>query len=265
MTPDATGQVKACVVVPVFDHEHAIAETVAGLKRFGLRCTLVDDGSGPVCREVLDSLAARESSWVRVLRHPVNQGKGAAVRTGCAAAHAEGFTHAVQVDADGQHDLDDLPRLLALAQETPGAVVTGIPVYDSSVPRSRLYGRYLTHVWVWINTLSLEIRDSMCGFRVYPLAQTLAIWNSVHVSRRMAFDTDILVRLWWRGVPVRQLHTRVTYPRDGVSHFDLLWDNVRITGMHARLCCGMLLRLPWLLARLIARHVGRRPAKARPT
>jgi glycosyltransferase involved in cell wall biosynthesis len=262
---EPAGRIRACVVVPVFDHEHAIGETVAGLRRFGLRCYLVDDGSGPACRAVLDELAAQEASWGRLLRHPANQGKGAAVRTGCTAALADGFTHAVQVDADGQHDLNDLPRLLTLAEQTPGAVVTGIPVYDASVPRSRFYGRYLTHVWVWINTLSLEIRDSMCGFRVYPLADALAVWNSVHVSRRMAFDTDILVRLWWRGVPVRQLPTRVTYPRDGVSHFDLLWDNVRITGMHARLCCGMLLRLPWLLARLVARHLGRRRAAELPS
>lgn len=249
--------IKACVVVPVFNHEHAIAQTVAGLKPHGLKCYLVDDGSRADGARILADVAAREAGWVTLLRHDKNRGKGAAVATGWTAAHHAGFTHAVQVDADGQHDLNDLPRLVALAEQTPGAVVTGIPIYDSSVPRSRYYGRYLTHVWVWINTLSLEIRDSMCGFRVYPLAETLAVWNSVRVSRRMAFDTDILVRLWWRGVPLRQLPTRVTYPRDGVSNFDLLWDNVRISGMHARLCCGMLLRLPWLLPRLLARNLKR--------
>jgi len=248
-------RIKPCVVIPVYDHEHAIGETVAGLERFGLRAYLVDDGSGDACRVTLDQLGARWPAWVRVLRHAQNQGKGAAVRTGCAAAQADGFTHAVQVDADGQHDLDDLPRLLALAEETPEALVTGIPVYDRSVPRSRLYGRYLTHVWVWINTLSLEIRDSMCGFRVYPLAASLALWRSAYIGRRMDFDTEMLVRLWWRGVPLRQLPTRVTYPRDGVSHFDLLWDNVRLTGMQTRLCIGMLLRLPILLARLVRRHL----------
>lgn len=260
MSPEPAARIRACVVVPVYDHEHAIAETVAGLKRFGLRCYLVDDGSGAACRDTLDAIGAREAAWVQVLRHEVNRGKGAAVRTGCAAAHADGYTHAIQVDADGQHDLDDLPRLLALAEATPAALVTGIPVYDESVPKSRLYGRYLTHVWVWINTLSLEIRDSMCGFRVYPLAAALEVWNSEYVGRRMDFDTEILVRLWWRGVPLVQMPTRVTYPRDGVSHFDLLWDNVRLTGMQTRLCIGMLLRLPRLLPRLLARHL---PGRAR--
>lgn len=251
---------RVCAVVPVYDHEGAIAGTLAALKPHGLPCFLVDDGSSAACAQVLDALAARESAWVTLLRHPRNQGKGAAVRTGCAAARARGFTHAVQVDADGQHDLADLPKLLAQAQAHPRAVVTGIPVYDASVPRSRLYGRYVTHVWVWINTLSTEIRDSMCGFRVYPLDEALAVWH--RVSRRMAFDTDILVRLWWRGVPLVQVPTRVTYPADGVSHFDLLWDNVRISGMHARLFVGMLLRLPWLLARLVLRHTARRSGAA---
>ena len=251
--------IRPCVVIPVYDHEHAIGETVAELERSGLRCYLVDDGSGPACRAALDALGARWP-WVRVLRHAENQGKGAAVRTGCEAAAADGFTHAVQVDADGQHDLADLPKLLALAEAAPGAVVTGIPIYDESVPKSRLYGRYLTHVWVWINTLSLEIRDSMCGFRVYPLAAALDVWRTAYVGRRMDFDTEMLVRLYWRGVPLRQLPTRVTYPRDGVSHFDLLWDNVRITFATARLAVGMLLRLPWLLPRAVARALAPRKA-----
>lgn len=248
---------KPCIVVPVYDHEGAIGETVAGLKRFGLRCYLVDDGSHEAGQKVLDGIARGESAWVRLLRHPENQGKGAAVHTGCAAAFADGYTHAVQVDADGQHDLTDLPRLLALAEASPTAVVTGIPIYDDSVPKVRLYGRYLTHVWVWINTLSLEIKDSMCGFRVYPLAAAIALWDSAGIGRRMDFDTDMLVRLWWRGVPLRQLPTRVTYPRDGVSHFDMLRDNLRLAAMQTKLACGMLLRLPWLLLRLVRRHLFR--------
>jgi glycosyltransferase involved in cell wall biosynthesis len=245
---------KPCIIVPVFNHERAIGATVAGLKRFGLPCYLVDDGSKPEAARVLDELAARET-WMRLLRHERNRGKGAAVMTGFEAAQADGYTHAVQIDADGQHDLNDLPRLLALSAANPRAVVSGIPVYDSSVPKSRLYGRYVTHVWVWINTWSTEIRDSMCGFRIYPLAATLRLCRRVYISRRMGFDTDILVRLWWRRVPLLQLPTRVTYPSDGVSHFDLWRDNLRISGMHARLFLGMLLRLPWLAARSFARAV----------
>lgn len=134
-----------------------------------------------------------------------------------------------------------------------GAVICGYPRYDASVPKGRLYARYLTHVWVWINTLSLAIRDSMCGFRVYPLEPTLALLDRVRLGRRMDFDTEILVRLHWQEQPMVWLPTRVHYPADGVSHFRLWLDNALISAMHARLFCGMLLRAPKLLARRLQR------------
>ncbi|MGH8462006.1 MAG: glycosyltransferase family 2 protein [Stenotrophobium sp.] len=238
-----------CIVVPFYNHEHAIAATVAALRPLGLRCWLVDDGSDARCAALLDALATHEAAWLQLIRYQPNQGKGQAVMSGCAAAYAQGHTHAVQVDADGQHDVADIPKLLALAAANPQALVTGVPVYDASVPRGRLYGRYITHFWVWLHTWSFQIQDSMCGFRVYPLRESLALWNSERVGRRMDFDTDIMVRLWWRGTPVLSLPTRVTYPLDGVSHFHMLRDNLRISWMHTRLFCGMLLRMPRLLRR----------------
>jgi hypothetical protein len=143
----------------------------------------------------------------------------------------------------------DLPCFLELARTHPDAIIAGCPVYDESVPALRLYARYLTHVWVWINTLSFAIRDSMCGFRAYPLAPVMRLIARHQVGRRMNFDTDIIVRLFWDGVPVRNLPTRVSYPTDGVSHFRGFLDNVLISRMHATLFFGMLLRLPVLLGR----------------
>lgn len=245
---------KAAIVVPFYNHERAVAGTLAGLRPYRLPCWLVDDGSDPRCQPVLDELARRESGWLHLLRHSPNQGKGCAVMSGLRAAAAAGYTHGVQIDADGQHEPAGLERLLQQAALHPDAVICGVPVYDASVPRSRLYGRYLTHLWVWINTLSFEIRDSMCGFRVYPLRAALQVWDGQRVGRRMQFDTDILVRLHWLGLRVVNVPVQVSYPRDGVSHFDLWRDNLRISAMHARLFCGMLLRLP----RLLARRLGRR-------
>ena len=240
---------KAAIVVPFYNHERAIAGTIAGLRPHGLRCWIVDDGSDARCRPVLDELEQREGAWLSVLRLAPNRGKGHAVMSGMRAAARAGYSHGVQIDADGQHDAADLPRLLQQAERHPQAVVTGVPVYDASVPRGRLYGRYVTHLWVWINTLSLEIRDSMCGFRVYPLESALRVWDGERVGARMQFDTEILVRLFWHGTRVISVPTRVTYPSDGVSHFDLWRDNLRISAMHARLFFGMLRRLPRLLAR----------------
>src|SRR5688572_8069013 len=244
---------KACVVIPFFNHPAAIAGVVASLKPLGLPCRIIDDGSDPSSQQVLAGIAARED-WITLQRLPENRGKGAAVMAGCEAALAEGFTHALQIDADGQHDVAIVPALLQLALCQPAAVITGQAVYDDSVPRARRYGRYVTHLWVWINTLSFEIKDSMCGLRVYPLAAACAIWRRYRVGRHMDFDTEILVRLSWGGAPVVNVPTRVSYPRDGVSHFRMLKDNVFISCMHTRLFFGMLQRLPMLLGRRLLRR-----------
>ncbi len=238
---------RVCAVVPVFDHAHAVAGVVEALLAYDLPVLLIDDGSDVACATALDALA--RPGRVEVLRHAQNQGKGAAVVTGFKMAAARGYSHVLQIDADGQHDTADVPRFLAAAAAEPCAVIAGCPNYDVSVPRGRLYGRYATHVWVWINTLSLRIKDSMCGFRIYPLASVLALVERQHLGRRMDFDTEILVRLDWAGVAIRNLATRVRYPADGVSHFALWRDNLLISRMHARLFFAMLPRAPRLLAR----------------
>ena len=239
-------------VVPVYDHPATIGAVTRQILSHGLRCILVDDGSSVECARVLDRLVDEHSTRVGLVRLPRNQGKGAAMVAGFRAAAARGHTHVLQIDADGQHAAADIPLFLEQARRSPDAVIAGCPVYDESVPRARLYGRYATHVWVWINTLSLDIRDSMCGFRVYPLGSLLPLLDATRIGRRMDFDSDVIVRLHWRGVPVVNQPTRVTYPQDGVSHFRMLRDNARISLMHARLFVGMLLRSPLLLWRKVA-------------
>ena len=244
---------KLGAVIPVYNHGATVGAMVQAIRRQGLAVLLVDDGSEPACAAVLDALVGPD---VHLHRLNINQGKGGAVMAGFRAAQQLGWTHALQIDADGQHDADDIPRFAAQAEAFPDQVICGVPVYDASVPRGRLYGRYATHVWVWINTLSLEIRDSMCGFRIYPLAPAVALIDSVRIGRRMDFDTEVVVRLHWRGVGIVSQPTRVNYPVGGISHFRLLRDNLLISAMHARLFAGMLVRLPWLL--------GRKLRKGRP-
>lgn len=241
------------VVIPVYNHPHTIAKMVQGVLAQQLRCILVDDGSEHECAAVLDRLAQAHPAGVVLVRLASNQGKGAAVAAGFREAQRLGYSHALQIDADGQHQCADIGLFLARAREHPDAVICGSPVYDESVPRSRLYARYATHVWVWINTLSLDIRDSMCGFRAYPIDRVVKLLDSTRIGRRMDFDSDIIVRLHWRGVQVVNQPTRVTYPLDGISHFRLLQDNVLISLMHARLFFGMLVRSPLLLWRKVVR------------
>jgi glycosyltransferase involved in cell wall biosynthesis len=247
----AEAPMKLCAVVPVYDHERAVGAVIVGLCAAHLPCVVIDDGSAPPCARVLDELAA-SLPGVALVRRAKNGGKGAAVSDGLRAAMAAGYTHALQVDADGQHDLTDIPRFIAAAAAHPDSVICGRPCFDASMPRLRFYSRYLTHFFVWLNTLSFDIRDSMCGFRLYPLAGVINLLDSQRMGSRMDFDIEVLVRLHWRGVSLRWINTRVQYPTDGISHFRMILDNTLITRLHVRLFFGMLLRLPGIALRRIA-------------
>jgi len=238
---------KPVALVPVYNHAATAGAVVQALHALELPVILIDDGSNAECAAVLDTLV--DAPATSLLRLPTNGGKGTAVIAGLREAHARGYSHALQLDADGQHDVAALPAFLDAMLGTPQAVIAGFPHYDTSVPAGRLFSRYATHVWVWINTLSLRIRDSMCGVRIYPLAATLPVLDTMASKSRMEFDTEILVRLDWAGIPIRNLPVSVHYPPDGVSHFRLWRDNVRISWMHTRLFFGMLRRLPRLLGR----------------
>lgn len=241
---------KLGAIIPVYNHAVPVVAVAHALRAHGLAVLLVDDGSDPACAAALDRLTTEDG--ISLLRLPQNQGKGGAVMVGLRRAHSLGWSHALQIDADGQHDTGDVPAFVAQAQASPGHFICGCPVYDASVPKGRLYGRYATHVWVWINTLSLAVRDSMCGFRVYPLAPTIELLDGTRFGRRMDFDVEVAVRLVWAGVPVINQPTRVRYPAHGVSHFRVWHDNLLISAMHTRLFFGMLWRSPLLLWRKVA-------------
>jgi glycosyltransferase involved in cell wall biosynthesis len=240
---------RVAVLIPVYNHAESIGSTLDAVLKFSCPVLLVDDGSDLTCRDVLIQLHQQHVDQVTLLRLPKNGGKGAAIKAGLKALQLDGYSHAVQIDSDGQHDLNDLPDFLETSQNFPEALVIGYPVYDATVPKLRYYGRYLTHVWVWINTLSFEIRDTMCGFRVYPVDQTVRLIVEGNCGDRMEFDPEIIVRWFWQGGCIKNLPTQVLYPIDGVSHFRLWRDNALISLMHARLFFGMLLRLPKLLRR----------------
>jgi glycosyltransferase involved in cell wall biosynthesis len=237
---------RVCAIVPSHDHWKVAGAVVARLRAVGLAVFVIDDGSGEPARTVLAGLHDRPGG-INVVRLAPNQGKGGAVVAGFRLALAAGFTHAIQVDADGQHDLDALADLLALSDRYPTALVSGQAVYDETVPLNRRIGRWLTHVWVWIETLSLDIADSMCGFRVYPLAAVEALLARHSVGRRMDFDPEIMVRLFLAGTPVVMLPIKVAYPPDNTSNFAMFADNWRITRMHTRLVVAMLLHFPSIL------------------
>ncbi|GAA4360632.1 glycosyltransferase family 2 protein [Kangiella marina] len=241
-----------CIVIPNYNHTQHIKQVLQAIAEYDLPVIMVNDGSNDSTKQYLETLES-EDKQLQLIHLSHNQGKGGAVMAGLREAHTQGYSHAIQVDADGQHAIDDIPTFIELSQQSPQAVICGIPDYDQSVPLGRLIPRYITHFWVWVETLSFRIKDSMCGFRLYPLSSTVALIDSSRIGKRMDFDTEILVKLDWKGVPIINLPTRVTYPEDGSSHFQLVKDNWLITKMHTRLFFGMLPRAPRLLGRLLSR------------
>lgn len=235
-----------CAIIPSHNHSAAIGDIVLALREAGLAVIIIDDGSAEPARSALAMLRDAKNN-ISVHRLEPNAGKGAAVMHGFRLAAAAGYTHALQIDADGQHDVTQVPKFLALARAHPQAVIAGIPIYDRSAPLGRVIGRYVTHVWVWIETLSLQISDSMCGFRLYPLGATCALLDEAEIGARMEFDTEIMVRLFWRGVPVIEIPVRVIYPAGNTSNFRLWRENWRISCMHTRLVLRMLVTFPAIL------------------
>ena len=199
----------------------------------------------------MDAIEARHP-WVEVAHRDRNGGRGAALKTGYRLAARAGFSHAIQLDADGQHDAADVKRFLEEIARDPGALILGSPIFDASAPKSRLYGRQLSRAMVWLSTLSFDITDPLCGFRGIPLAETVALIDSVETGDAMEFDPELVIRLHWRGLRIRNLPTRVVYQPGGVSHFHMIGDNARMTWVYTRSLGGMLLRLPWLLGRRLA-------------
>lgn len=232
---------KPCVLIPVYEHGEPVAAVVEGLACLELPCLLVDDGSGPPTRDALECIARRHR-FVEVLRRPRNGGKGAALKTGYREAWERGFSHVVQLDADGQHDPREVPRFLDVQRAEPRALVLGVPVFDASVPRSRLAARQISRVCVWAACLSRVVSDPLCGLRGIPLEPTVALLDRVRMGDRMEFDPELAVRLVWEGLPVVGIPTPVVYRKDNPSHFSLRRDYPLLAGLYTRLVAGGLRR-----------------------
>jgi glycosyltransferase involved in cell wall biosynthesis len=237
------------IIIPVYNHGRQLLKFMPKIKSETFApIILIDDCSDATTREILEEMESGDDG-ITLVRQVRNMGKGAAVATGMRTAMEMGFTHAMQIDADGQHDSRDMAKMLNLAKNSPSALVAGRPVYDDSIPWWRFYSRYLTHVCVWIQTLSFDIEDSMCGFRIYPLRAVLPLLDTPGLGKRMDFDPEIVVRSHWAGIPIVTMPTLVKYAEDGQSHFLPFKDNALITWMHIRLFFGAAVRLPVLVAR----------------
>ena len=243
-----------CLVVPHFNHLPSFQAFLPKLRSLNMPCVVVDDGSDDAVKAELRTLLSQDEH-IHLYEHDHNRGKGAAMWTGAHAARALGFTHMLQIDADGQHDVNDVVRFIELSQSYPHSIISGAPQFDDSAPKARVYGRKVTDFWVALETLSLSIKDSLCGFRVYPLREFELVFDKYHIGKRMDFDTDVLVKSVWEGVGVKFIDTDVVYLENSVSHFHYLADNLRLIWLHTRLMLGMAVRLPVWAWRKLSRNL----------
>jgi len=237
------------VVIPSYDTGPTVYDTVRAARAQWQPVYVVVDGSGDGTGEGLQAMAAGDPG-LRVWLLPHNQGKGAAVLHGLQQARVAGFSHALTMDADGQHPPQSIPEFMRASEQRPEAMILGRPVFDASAPLLRVRGRRVSNWWTNLETLGAGVDDSLFGFRVYPIADLLAVMQSQRWMRRFDFDTEAVVRLAWRGVkpinrdaPVRYLSAE----EGGVSHFRYVRDNALLTWMHTRLMIGFVLRLPMLI------------------
>jgi glycosyltransferase involved in cell wall biosynthesis len=243
------------VLIPSYNTGPRLAETVRTARAHWHPVWVVVDGSADGSAALLAELA-RADAGLRVLVRARNGGKGAALLEGLDAALAAGYTHALTMDSDGQHPAGCIATFMAASYAAPEAMILGAPVFDASAPRIRLRGRRIANWCTNLETLWAGVADTLFGFRVYPIAPLVAVMRRTRWMRRFDFDAEAVVRLSWRGVPIRNLPAPCRYftaAQGGVSHFHYWRDNVLLTWMYMRLFLGFLVRLPLLIARRSAR------------
>lgn len=238
------------VLIPSYNPGVKVYETVRDARRHWSPVWVVVDGSDDGTSEGLRDMA-RGDDGLRVIVIGRNRGKGSAVLHGITLAASEGFTHALTMDSDGQHQPGLIPQFMARSIAQPRALVMGVPVFDSSAPSIRVQGRKLSNWWANVETGG-GIGDSLYGFRVYPIADLAAVMRRQPWMRRFDFDPEAAVRLVWRGLQPVNIPAPVKYltpAEGGVSHFNYLRDNILLTWMHARLVFESVLRMPLLIWR----------------
>jgi len=225
------------IVIPVYNHAQTLRAVASQAIEVHETVMVVDDGSTDGGAGTLEGLS------IHLMRHPVNQGKGAAILTAAREARRLGMTHIITLDADGQHDPRDASTFVQLMQADPRAIILGRRSFPpTGVPGLTRFGRAFSNFWVRLQT-GIPVGDSQSGFRGYPLEVIEGL--RLH-ERGYAFEVEILVKAAWAGVHLHETAVRVYYPpsRERVSHFRVVADNLRISLLNTRLTMRCLFPFP---------------------
>lgn len=238
---------KSLVLLPSYNSGQQLAATLLGASAQWEHVWVCVDGS----TDGSDTLAeANAPAGTRFLRMERNVGKGGAFLASLRIARAEGFSHVLLMDSDGQHPAEMIKRFMEIAASHPEACICGVPKFGPDAPLERVKGRLVGNFFATLETLGTGPEDSLFGFRLYPIEPALRIMESIHAARRFDFDTVLAVRLAWAGVPFINVSTPVAYParsNGGVTHFRYIRDNLLLVAAHSRLLLELPFRIPALL------------------
>lgn len=245
---------EVCAVIPTYQNAKTLLKVVADVHRVVDTVFVVDDGSNDGTAALLDKATGNERPE-KVLTHPKNCGKGAALKTGLTYARQQGFRYAVTVDADGQHRADDIPALLKAVEEEPDALAIGSRgLQHENMPAKSTFANRFSNFWFALQTLQ-RLPDTQSGLRVYPLQRLHGLrW----MSARYEAELTLLVFSAWAGVKLLPVPVSVYYPpRDQrVTHFHPGRDFTRISVLNTLLCFLMVVYgWPRIFCRQIARGV----------
>lgn len=245
---------EVCAVIPTYQNAKTLLKVVADVHRVVDTVFVVDDGSNDDTATLLDKAIGNERPE-KVLTHPKNCGKGAALKTGLTYARQQGFRYAVTVDADGQHRADDIPALLKAVEEEPDALAIGSRgLQHENMPAKSTFANRFSNFWFALQTLQ-RLPDTQSGLRVYPLR---CLHGLRWMSARYEAELTLLVLSAWAGVKLLPVPVSVYYPpRDQrVTHFRPGRDFTRISVLNTLLCFLMVVYgWPRIFCRQIARGV----------
>ena len=235
MSLDSTDR-KICVIIPTYNNAGTIKQVIEDVLRFCHHVIVVNDGSTDHTSEILHHL----SLPIEIISYQKNKGKGHALVEGFRFAIHQGFTHAITIDADGQHFAEDIPCLISGLERCGNGIIVGCRnLSEENMPRKNTFANRFSNFWFYLQT-GINLSDTQSGYRLYTLSSLRGL--SLITSRYEA-ELELLVWAAWAGTTITSVPVRVYYPpvNERVSHFRPVYDFFRISVLNTLLCIGAII------------------------
>jgi glycosyltransferase involved in cell wall biosynthesis len=229
--------IKCCVIIPTYNNEKTLEKIILDTLLYTNKIIVVNDGATDSTAQILEQF----KNEITIITHPVNSGKGMALRNGFKTAVEKGYDYAITIDSDGQHFPSDLEKFLDKIRHQPGSLIIGERNMDSeNVPGGSSFGNKFSNFWFRVET-GIKLPDTQSGYRLYPVKRLQKI---NFFSPRFEFEIEVIVRAAWRGIPVISIPVKIFYAKgeERISHFRPAKDFTRISVLNT---CLVILAFCW--------------------